>query len=173
MKDTDILLRTEVRDADAAVVEAMSRATGLFTEAEVDIAVELVDEHLAHGRESGYYFLFAEDRKGCAGYACYGPSVDEPGWFDLYWIVVEPERQGRGVGSLLLTEVERRVAGEHGLGLVAETSGQALYRPTRGFYEARGFLARRRVKDHYSPGDDMVVYLKPLPTESAPVQRGS
>lgn len=163
-----LTLRARVHAADEAVVERIVRSSGFFSETEVDIAVELVQEHLRHGLASGYHFLFAEDAQGCAGYACYGPSEEMRGWFDLYWIAVDAARRDRGVGGLLLKAVEERVARRRGLGLIVETSGRDLYAPSRGFYEAHGFWSHRVERDHYGPDDDMVVYLKQLMPPHAP-----
>ena len=155
-------LRETVSAKDVGTVRRLVRSSGFFSAVEVLVAVELVRERLAHGEESGYRFLFAESRGRTVGYACYGPCDRMPGWFDLYWLVVEDRLRGRGVGGMLLESVVRRTRAEAGLGLVVETSGTDLYAPSRGFYEAHGFCVERVVRDHYSLGDDMVVYHLPL-----------
>jgi hypothetical protein len=43
-----------------------------------------------------------------------------------------------------------------------ETSGRADYDGTRRFYERHGYRATARIPDFYAPGDDQVVYVKPL-----------
>jgi ribosomal protein S18 acetylase RimI-like enzyme len=81
------------------------------------------------------------------------------GTFDLYWIVVATEWQGRGAGGALLAEMERRIAGRARL-IVVETAGRPQYAPTRRFYEAYGYAVESRIVDYYAPGDDLVVYVK-------------
>lgn len=152
--------REEARAADLAAVRDLVAATGFFRPEEADIAVELVQARLDTGDASGYRFLFADDGDGLAGYACYGPTAGAHGTYDLYWIAVAPSRQGAGLGRRLIEEVERRVAGEGGRRLQLETSGQALYSPTRGFYERCGFRIEAVQKDYYAPGDDNLVYVK-------------
>jgi len=45
---------------------------------------------------------------------------------------------------------------------VAETAGQPEYEPTRRFYARQGYTAASRVKDFYAPGNDKVIFTKPL-----------
>ena len=60
------------RPQDAAAVREMVAATGFFSDEEADIAKELVDERLAKGEDSGYFFVFADSADGgLDGYACY------------------------------------------------------------------------------------------------------
>ena len=65
--------REEVRPEDRQAVGRLVRATGFFSEEEIGIAVELVEERLARGDASGYFFLFAEEGDRLLGYACFGP----------------------------------------------------------------------------------------------------
>ena len=71
-----------------------------FQRQEIDTAMELVDEALQKGEESGYIIVVLKRRNvlAIAGYACYGPTPLTEGVFDLYWIAVHPEAQGRGIG---------------------------------------------------------------------------
>lgn len=155
-----LCLREEVTQSDIETVGRLTRSSGFFTEAEVDIAVELVNEALNRGAQGGYRFLFAQQGDGCLGYACYGPSDDPPGWYDLYWLAVDGRHRGRGIGSWLLDAVEFRAVGRRAMGLVVETSGTDLYAPSRAFYESHGFWRYGVFADYYGAGDDMVVYRK-------------
>ena len=141
-------------------LERLTRGTGLFREEEVATAVELLDEHLAGDED--YRFIGAFDADELIGYACWGPTPGTEGTWDLYWIVVARERQGAGIGSMLLRHVERTLATERGRLVVVETSSRADYEPTRGFYEARGYTRTAVIPGYYAPGDDLVIYLKDL-----------
>ena len=46
------------------------------------------------------------------GWICWGPTPCTIGTFDLYWIVVDPAWQGRGVGSALVAEMEGQLRGK-------------------------------------------------------------
>ena len=148
--------------AQRARLEQLTRATGFFREEEVATAVELLDESLAG--EDDYRFVGAFDQMAetLVGYACWGPTPGTEGTHDLYWIVVDRERQGAGIGTLLLLEVESRLT-EHGARLmVVETSSRTDYAPTRAFYEHRGYTRAATIPGYYAPGDDLVVYTKDL-----------
>jgi ribosomal protein S18 acetylase RimI-like enzyme len=146
--------------AHRARLEQLTRATGLFREEEVATAVELLDESLAGDED--YRFLGAFDGDQLIGYACWGPTPGTVATSDLYWIVVNRERQGGGIGSQLLTDVERRLTAEGRRLVVVETSSRADYQATRGFYEARGYTKAATVPEYYAPGDDLVIYTKDL-----------
>lgn len=141
----------------------MTRAVGLFWDYEIPIALEVFDDATGANPsgvidpdyESGGVAIEGE----LVGWAVWGPRPAEVATFDLYWIVVDPAYQGRGIGGKLLDEMERRIAGR-ARSVVVETSGRADYEATRGFYEARGYQLIDRVADFYAPGDDQVVYQK-------------
>ncbi len=158
-----ILLRSEPALEDLATVERIVRSTGAFREDEIAIAVELLQDALDRGAQaSGYHFLFAVTDGATVGYACYGPiGCSLHGW-DLYWIAVDQNWRGGGVGRQLLEDVERRVPEAGGRRLYAETSSRADYAATRGFYEARGYRAEAELTDFYAPGDSKVIYVKAL-----------
>jgi len=146
--------------AHRARLEQLTRATGLFREEEVATAVELLDECL--GGDDDYRFVGAFDDDQLVGYACWGPTPGTVATSDLYWIVVDRARQGAGVGSQLLTEVERRLTTDGRRLVVVETSSRTDYAPTRGFYEARGYTRTATIPGYYAPGDDLVVFTKDL-----------
>lgn len=155
-------------------VEEITRATGVFSDAEVAVAVELFDEAVIAGAMDRapdsfthphelppYVFLgaFTPD-DDLVGYACYGATPDTDRVFDLYWIAVDPGTQGAGGGTTLLSEVERRLHDVNARMLVVETSSRSGYDATRRFYERRGYHEAARVRDFYAPSDDRIIYLK-------------
>jgi ribosomal protein S18 acetylase RimI-like enzyme len=153
-------LRGQVAPADRDAVRRIVEATGFFRPDEVDVAVELVDEALAKGAASGYHFIFAETAGVVAGYACYGPIACTLGSYDLYWIAVDPNRQGQGLGQLLLREAERQIAQSGGRHIYIETSGRPQYTPTRAFYQRCGYEVAAVLAEFYDRGDDKVIWRK-------------
>ena len=77
----------------------------------------------------------------------------------MYWIAVDPSVHGAGLGSNLVAEMERRLAGRARL-VVVETGGRREYDATRAFYLARDYEEVARVPDFYAPGDDQVIFVK-------------
>ncbi|HPP53789.1 MAG TPA: GNAT family N-acetyltransferase, partial [Thermoguttaceae bacterium] len=157
--------RDQPRPEDRQAVREIVRSTGFFNPAEIEVADELVRERLQAGPASGYYFLFLEHQGQVIGYGCYGPIAATAGSFDLYWIAVHRQRQGRGLGRAILQECERRIQQAGGQRIYIETSGRAQYEPTRQFYQRCGYQCEARLKDFYAPGDDKLIYVKLLGTQ--------
>lgn len=155
--------RYAVEPADRERVRALVAATGYFTPAEVEVAVELVDERLAKGPASGYYFVFAELADQVAGYAAYGPIACTESSYDLYWIAVHPDYQRLGLGRRLVVESERLIAAAGGTRVYIETSGKPQYESTRQFYRRCGYDLEATIAHFYAPNDAKEIYVKPLP----------
>jgi GNAT superfamily N-acetyltransferase len=162
MTHSGTTFRYSVEPTDRERVRSIVEATGFFTPAEVAVAVELVDERLAKGDASGYFFVFIERGGRTIGYASYGPIAVTAASFDLYWIAVEPSEQGHGFGRLLLAESERLSALAGGRRMYIETSSRERYAATRSFYERCGYRAEAVLKDFYDVGDDCVTYAREL-----------
>lgn len=153
--------------ADRARIEEILVATGRFTSQEVGWAMELVDQALHEGDRCEYSVHVVEDPAGgpsrsVQGYVCYAPTPMTDGVFDLYWIAVDPERHGQGIGQLLLRFVENEVRRRNGRMLLIETSSKRSYAPTLRFYQRAGYREISRIKDFYRIEEDKVVFCKSL-----------
>jgi ribosomal protein S18 acetylase RimI-like enzyme len=163
-------LRTHLKTTDAAEIEALLKRTGLFRSDEVLVALELVNDCLMRRDKSDYLFVVAEatvkdvrrDTGSLAGFACYGRIPCTVASFDLYWIAVEPEMQGHGIGKAIFNLAESLIIKNGGQRLYAETSSQASYETARLFYEKRGFKRLALIEDFYAPGDAKIIYGKKL-----------
>lgn len=162
-----VLWREEVWPSDVGLIQQMTADSGFFRPEEVAVAVELAEEYLAKGEASGYRFIFARQGEATLGYACYGPIAGTLSSWDLYWIVMQKPLRGQGLGSGLLALVEQRVQSAGGERLYVDTSSQTRYRPTRRFYQSRGYAPQAVLADFYAPGDDKVIYLKRLSRPAA------
>jgi len=148
---------------DGTGIRAITDATAVFNQEEKDCVDELWEEFLAQGADkSGYYFLVYKEGEQVLGYACYGPRALTDRTYDLYWIAVDPQARGGGVGKQLLAATEQAIRAQGGRILIVETSGMEKYTPTRGFYAATGYLLEATLKDFYADGDDLVIYTKRL-----------
>jgi ribosomal protein S18 acetylase RimI-like enzyme len=136
-------------------------ATARFTRQEVGWAMELVDLVLDHP-ERREYSVWVLDDQGVQGYVCWAPTPLTEGVFDLYWIAVDPKRQGQGLGQMLLKFVENEVRKQSGRMLLIETSSKRSYAPTVHFYQRAGYREISRIKDFYRIEDDKVVFCKNL-----------
>ena len=155
-------LREELTPKDAARIHALAEATGFFTAEEAAIAQELAEERLTRGAASGYHFLLAEEAGELLGFACFGPIPCTRGAYDLYWIVVRPDRQGGGLGRRLLTAAEDRIAAAGGRRVYIDTSSRPQYAPTRAFCRACGFREEALLAGFYDQGDGKTIFCKVL-----------
>lgn len=147
-------------------VAEILKSSQLFRDDEVDVALELFDLSVGNEsetKEQDYTFVGAyADDSTLTGFACYGPTPDTDRTYDLYWIAVDQEAQGLGSGTILLTEVERRLQEMEARMVVVETSSRPDYEGTRNFYLRRGYAAAATVKDFYAPSDGRVIFTKRL-----------
>jgi ribosomal protein S18 acetylase RimI-like enzyme len=160
MVENQLVWREEVRRGDIEVVRSLCRSSGFFSEEEVELAVELVEEHLIKGTISGYHFLFAQQGDQVLGYACYGPVPATESSWDLYWMVVDEEKRGQGLGRRLQSEAERMIFRGGGRRIYIWTSSREQYQPTRFFYERLGYTAEATLHEYYAPGEHLVIYVK-------------
>lgn len=158
----NITFRQTVLPADRETVHQIVLSTGFFSDEELAIAVELVDEHLAKGFQSGYLFLFADEGSATCGYCCFGPIPGTAASYDLYWIAVDARYQRLGLGKRIMGEVERLVAGQGGRKIYVDTSSRPQYEPTRRFYEICGYRQEAHLKDFYAAGDGKIIFVKIL-----------
>ena len=82
--------------------------------------------------------------------------------YDLYWIVVDPASQGKGLGRRLIEYVEQDVLSRGGRMILIETSSQETYGDTVRFYERSGYHLAARIRNFYRIGDDKLVFQKEL-----------
>jgi ribosomal protein S18 acetylase RimI-like enzyme len=154
--------RLEAQEADRRRVREIVASTGVFSQVEIEVAVELLDERLVQGPKSGYHFVFAARGRRTLGYTCYGPIPLTATSYDLYWIAVDKAFQGQKIGQLLLAKSEELIRAAGGRQVYIETSNRAQYIPTRKFYLRNGYRQEALLKDFYAPGDDKVIYVKRL-----------
>lgn len=146
---------------DRATVHQIITRTNMFTDAEVSVAMELIDIYLTHKDQNDYIIYVAEDeRKEVVGYVCYGPTPATEGTFDLYWIAVSPAVQQQGVGKKLLAFTEQEIVRHNGRMIIIETSSQVKYKPTQDFYIRNRYEVEARLKDFYRIGDDRLIFVK-------------
>ena len=151
-----------LRADDRTALLQLLRRTGAFSDDEVAVALELIDIG-ERPEPDGYRFLVAEVEDGrVAGYACWGLTPLTDGVYDLYWIAVEAQLHGRGIGRAILDAVEQRVRAGGGRMVLIETASKPEYAATRAFYAATGYVEVARVPDFYRVGDDKIIYGKTL-----------
>ncbi len=150
----------KLRHDDIPLLEEILVATGAFTDDEVAIALELLETVINDPNQQDYEVAVAHIGDHVAGYVLFGPVPLTEGNYDLYWIAVDPNSQGSGVGRRLMKHVEDQVRQRGGRLLCLETSSQGGYVRTRKFYEQAGYVEESCIRDFYKPGDDRLTYVK-------------
>jgi predicted N-acetyltransferase YhbS len=148
-------------EADGLQIQDIAARAGVFSQEEVECVGVLWAEYLTLGPECcGYNFIVERDGNRVLGFACYGPRDLTDGVFDLYWIAVDPNFRCNGVGCGLLTASEEAVRTTGARMIIAETSGTPHYESTRNFYFSMGYNMEAAIKDFYTPGDDLAIFVK-------------
>lgn len=155
-------MRPFVRE-DKLPLKEILEATGVFRKEEIDVALELMEIVIEEEGQQDYIMAVSTDEHQVVrGYYCVGPTPMTETSFDLYWIAVDRRHYGEGVGMELMEHCEASVRSKGGKKIIAETSSQSTYDRTRSFYGKRGYCEEARIRDYYSPGDDLVIYTKQL-----------
>lgn len=146
--------------ADEDDVARLAVVTGLFTD---DDLPGLLEAFRDAAPPDQWWVVTVGGAVVAAAYVAPEPFSDR--LWNLYFLAVDPEAHGRGLGSLLVVHVEeqlRALGEQRARVLLVETSGTEQYAGTRGFYVARGFDEEARIREFYGPGDDKVVFWKAL-----------
>ncbi|MDA0987358.1 MAG: GNAT family N-acetyltransferase [Bacteroidetes bacterium] len=133
-------------------------STKFFTDEEVEIAKEILDIFIDEPNQKDYLIYVSEENNIVEGYVNIGKTPGTFGTFDLYWIAVDPEIQGKGVGTKLLDFAKNEIKNQNGTLIISETSSTEKYFPTQKFYEAKGFIQLAKIKNYYKQNDDLIIY---------------
>jgi ribosomal protein S18 acetylase RimI-like enzyme len=147
---------------EKSTVMRILQTTPEFLPPEVVIAEELIDAFLEDTETSGYYIYIAEVDGEIAGYICYGNTPLTEATWDIYWVAVAHDKQGFGIGRMLMKHAEDDIQKMHGRLVMVETSGKPEYNKTRRFYETLHYQRVCQIPDYYAPGDDLVLFSKRL-----------
>jgi len=148
---------------DSASIEKILIETKHFNDDEIKIAMELIDVYISDAKQTDYIIQVCEDdeTKNVCGYICYGKRPLTDSTYDLYWIAVDANIHGKGIGSSLVKFMETDLKKNYKARLVLiETSGKHGYENERKFYAKNGYDVQTTIKDFYRQGDDLVVFRK-------------
>ena len=163
-KKTNLALKlgkSKPEEFDALV--RLATDTGMFKKLEVKVLGELLrDWHTSLAKEGHICCTLKESDGTPVGFVYHAPAVMTKGTWHLYWLVVDKNAQGRGLGKRMVRYAEADARKRGGHHLLAETSGTARYASTRTFYDKVGYSVEARVRDFYAPGDDQVIYRQDL-----------
>lgn len=148
--------------ADTPALLTLTAGTGVFQPHEIETLEEVLADYHREGADYGHVCGTFEADGRVAGFIYFAPVAMTDRTWELWWIVVDKDRQGRGDGRWLLAEVERQVTELDGRLLLIETSSTSHYEPTRRFYTRNGYTLAATIPDYYADGDGKCVYWKKL-----------
>lgn len=151
-----------LKSFDREALESILKRTKQFKAEEVNVALELIDIALNFPAQTDYHIFVYEDQEKVLGYHCTGRRPMTDAVYDMYWIVVDPDTSGKGVGKKLLQHATEFVKELNGRWLLAETSSKETYEKTKLFYMNNNFKVIAQIDDFYSEGDSLLVFGKRL-----------
>jgi D-alanine-D-alanine ligase len=145
---------------DRAAVLRFMEETKFFRPNEVVIAAEVYDDAIKQAGQGDYNSYVARVDGKTVGWVCYGETPCTLGTYDIYWLAVDPNCQGLGIGRKLMAFAEAGIKAAGGRIAIIETSGSEKYVSTQAFYLKVGYKEAARVDDFYAPGDPKIIYTK-------------
>ena len=91
------------------LVEAL-RSGRTFTEEEVGVALELIDNALDNGQHDYAVRVADLDGRPAAGYICFGRTPMTSATYDLYWIATDPASEVSGITTVCVVAVNDPVS---------------------------------------------------------------
>jgi GNAT superfamily N-acetyltransferase len=135
----------------------------LFKPIEIVALREVLDDFHAGIHADHHHAILLEDHGAAVGFAYYGLAPMTDRTWQLWWIAVRKDQQGKGIGSRLLRHVEDDIRTQHqGRLLFIETGSLPHYELTRQFYRKWGYEQHALLQDFYAVGDSMIVFRKAL-----------
>ena len=136
----------------------LARKTKVFTKDELTCLAEDIRDSLDGSGDYTYALMEPEDT--VAGFINFGPApITKGSWF-IYWIAVDPDRQGEGIGQKLLKYAESVIKKKKGRLVYIETSSSATFKPARKAYEKAKYEEAAYLKNYYKAGDGKHIYVK-------------
>ncbi len=145
------------KSEDLPAIKQIIDATELFPSEYLDGMFSVETE--PHSSDE---FWLSYDDGGIQAVAYCAPERMTSGTWNLLLIAVHPESQGRGVGRMIMSSIERKLAALDCRILLVETSGLAEFERTRNFYDQLGYVREAVIRDYYDAGDDKVVFKKAI-----------
>jgi ribosomal protein S18 acetylase RimI-like enzyme len=150
----------KLKQADTKELKNLLGKIPVFTDKEIDVAMELINIAASNPGQTDYNIFVLEEEEKVIGYHCTGLRPLTDGTYDLYWIAADPDAKRKGIGRELLNHAETFVQENKGRWLLAETSSKDIYLDTRNFYLRNKYSIIASINDFYTAGDDLVIFGK-------------
>jgi len=152
----------ETLESEVETLVGFASATGVFKPVEIDMLQEVFDDYFSGDVDPADRCVTLADGREPLGFAYFGPAEMTVATWEMWWIVVRPDMQRRGLGKQLMEYVERESRAAGGKLLYIDTSSLPAYEPTRLFYLRNGYEQEAVLRDFYADGDSKVLFRKQL-----------
>jgi aminoglycoside 6'-N-acetyltransferase I len=150
----------KLKPDDVRNIETILTSIPNFSNAEVSVAMELVNAAAVDANQTDYNVFVYEEKGNVIGYHCTGKRPLTDAVYDLYWIVTDPHHKSKGVGKALLTHAEQFVLQLKARWLLIETSSNDNYEGARNFYLRNNYSIISEINDFYTLGERLMVFGK-------------
>ena len=147
--------KPEHREPLLSIIEA----SGQFDTDGLAHVANTLDEHFSNPGQA--IWLTAIDGEP-VGVAYCAPEPVTMGTWNLLMLWMKDGFSGQGFGSALVKEIESQLLARDARLLIVETSQLPAFEAARSFYERNGFKREAEIENFFAPGDNKVVYTKPM-----------
>lgn len=139
-------------------VMSLARRSGLFSVDELVYLDSVVSAKT--GPDDALWLVTGDDEIEGAVYVA-SEAMSDRVW-NVLMLVVDPARQGEGLGQALMSAVDEALNGTARLLLVETSEGEGL-EAARAFYPRCGYREVARIPSYYGDGIAKIVFQKALP----------
>lgn len=150
-----------IREKDACL--EIAREVDVFKPQEIEALRDILEEYLEYPDED--YIIFLEkDGESILGLIIFTrTSITEFAW-DIYWLIVAKDMQGKGIGKKLIKRMEEFILQKEPQAILrVETSTKHEFAHARNLYVRSGFNEVGRIPHFYAHNDDLIIYYKQIP----------
>lgn len=134
--------------------------TKAFRDNDLEILKEVIEDHQKEPK-STYRVINEVINNKLVGFIVFGRVPLTKYSWDIYWLAVRSDLQGKGIGKRLIEGAEAFIKAKTPKAVVRiETSIKKEYSAAHGLYERMKFKEMGRVPNFYSCGDDLIIYYK-------------
>ncbi|MFH1768219.1 MAG: N-acetyltransferase, partial [Candidatus Omnitrophota bacterium] len=139
-----------------------AKNVGIFNGKEIEVMEEVIENYVK-SPEKDYFLLEEKQGEAVAGFLIFGRTPLTKSSWDIYWLVVDKNYQGKGFGRKLLKRMEEFIL-QNGSGAVlrVETSTKKEFAHARNLYARQEFKEVGRIPDFYEEGDSLIIYYKEI-----------
>ncbi|MFH1692389.1 MAG: GNAT family N-acetyltransferase [Candidatus Omnitrophota bacterium] len=140
----------------------IAQEVGVFKPVEIEALRDILEEYLEYPDED--YFIFLE-KEGDAvlGLIIFSrASITEFSW-DIYWMIVARDVQGKGIGKKLIKRMEDFIVQHESQAVLrVETSTKHEFAHARNLYLRCNFIEVGKIPHFYAEDDDLIIYYKQI-----------